>query len=242
MKYSWIIKICAILAVLIFSSKLSYPQDETDRIAAKGIEYAIKGDFSSAFNEYNQVIAVQKTQLSEKYLKFLNDVLDKKIKESTARKFFNGVKLLFEGYSSKAKTDQAIAYLKSVAEEKPANELTYYFLGLAYYHYPKSMAPKERAKWMEDFTIPYFKKTLEIDPKFALAHFWLAAAYTFSQTQGRLTKCLPVARHYNKAVELDPSIKDNKKPSLLEAKALIKVCLEEMMVAPLEKNTPGDVH
>ena len=168
----------------------------------KAIDYAVEGNFKEAFQEYKNASEIKKTQLMEKYLKLLTDILNGKIEKDVGIHLFKGLQLLHYNYNDPSKLKEAIVEFEWVTKASPNCELAHYLLGYTCYHSHCSVTERKNI-------IPTFKKALEIDPNFAQAHFWLAFAYCFSeQTNDVKTNCQLTVEHYDKAISLDPSLKD----------------------------------
>lgn len=93
-------------------------------------------------------------------------------------------------YSDQGKTDQAIqAFSRAVGIRQDVH--AYAMLG---YLYTKKNDPREAARALE--------KTVELDPKNALAHLYLANAYFLLGDQGKAQQA------YRRAISLDPALAD----------------------------------
>jgi tetratricopeptide (TPR) repeat protein len=215
--------ICFAQDTIIQASPQYKEEKKREEIIQRAIDYAAGGDFEGAYQEFKNV-SEKKTQLTEKYLKLLGDILNKKIDKEVGLHLFKGLQLLRNTTSQNPV--EAINEFKWVMNAEPNCELAYFIFGDICYH--SACADTEESKNI----IPAFKKAIEIDPNFALAHYWLAFSYYMSsymqsteQSYDVMSKCKLVVEHYDKAIELEPSLKDIPYPKEEPgADALIDVC------------------
>lgn len=211
-------RIIVLLAVFLFLiPKVCYSEEKFGDFVKRGVDYATRADFESAYQEYHHAYQVKKTQLVEKFSSLCKNILNGKIEKDVGIHLFKGLKFWMDGHDP----SKAIAEFKWVAMKEPNCELAHYFLGDTYYHSCYGGAEEEISKYV----IPAFKKAIEIDPDFALAHFGLAFAYYFSDIPDVLTECKLTVQHFDKAIKLDPFLKDLPSSSdSPDAEELIKSC------------------
>lgn len=202
--------ICCLLSSLCFAESKNIPADDEQKLfelRQKAINYAAEGNFEGAQQEYKQLSEITKTQLVNKYLKIIEDILGGKVKRDIGLHLFKGLQLSdkYEATGNEAICDEAITEFEWVVKAKPDLDLAHYLLG--HTCYSSSCVHKKGF----EYAVSAFEKATEIDPDFAFAHYYLALAYYFYEGPRYLdanTRCKLAVEHYDKAVSLDPSLKN----------------------------------
>ena len=193
-----------------------YEEKNIDMFIQRAIDYGAEGNFERSYGEYKNASMIKRTQLMGKYLKLLEGILNGKVEEDIGLHLFKGLQLW-----SYVKLDESIAEFEYVAKVKPDCELAHYLVGYSCFHsYCATLKGLE-------YPISSFKKAIEIDPNFATAYYWLAFSYAFSEQAdiGMKNKCELVVKYYDKAIELDDSLKDLPvDPAEPSAEDIIGVC------------------
>lgn len=178
-----------------------HPRNKREELILEATDYAAEGNFEEALKSYKSVAEVEKVRLIAKFIKLLEDILDGKTEKDIGLHLFKGFQILNNNVSPNPV--EAINEFKWVMNVKPDCELAYFIFGDACYH--SNCSHTEEGKNI----IPAFKKAIEIDPNFALAHYWLAFSYCFlDESADIMNKCKLAIEHYEKALELDPSLKE----------------------------------
>lgn len=152
---------------------------------------AIDLGFKDSYSLYSQIIDITGTNLkdSAKYLEVLNEA-SAKYPDSTA---FIG--RITDYYTKKGDVAKSQEMLKKLAEKDPKNAVYQYYIGETYFKQALTLQEKRNnidqkkkkeyddmsAKMMSniDQALPYYKKALEIDPKYADAVDKLKSIYGF---------------------------------------------------------------
>ncbi|MDD5115892.1 MAG: tetratricopeptide repeat protein [Candidatus Omnitrophica bacterium] len=151
----------------------------------EGITYASEGKFREAAAWFRNNLKEYKTDsTSSSSLAVINDLNEKKITEEYAVSFFKGLDLLQNG-----EIDMGLAELEKTAGSNPSYARPYNVIGVVY----ASLGNEPEA-------IGYFRKAIEIDPRYGQACFNLAALY---QSSNRLEDAL---EYYEKAISLEPDL------------------------------------
>jgi tetratricopeptide (TPR) repeat protein len=152
---------------------------------------AIDLGFKDSYSLYSQIIDITGTNLKDsvKYLEVLNEA-SAKYPDSTA---FIG--RITDYYTKKGDVAKSQEMLKKLAEKDPKNAVYQYYIGETYFKQALTLQEKRNgidqkkkkeyddmsAKMMSniDQALPYYKKALEIDPKYADAVDKLKSIYGF---------------------------------------------------------------
>jgi len=152
---------------------------------------AIDLGFKDSYSLYSQIIDITGTNLkdSAKYLEVLNEA-SAKYPDSTA---FIG--RITDYYTKKGDVAKSQEMLKKLAEKDPKNAVYQYYIGETYFKQALTLQEKRNgidqkkkkeyddmsAKMMSniDQALPYYKKALELDPKYADAVDKLKSIYGF---------------------------------------------------------------
>ncbi|MBC7566231.1 MAG: hypothetical protein H7223_04625 [Pedobacter sp.] len=152
---------------------------------------AIDLGFKDSYSLYSQIVDITGTNLkdSAKYLEVLNEA-SAKYPDSTA---FIG--RITDYYTKKGDVVKSQEMLKKLAEKDPKNAVYQYYIGETYFKQALSLQEKRNdidqkkkkeyddmsAKMMAniDLALPYYKKALAIDPKYADAVDKLKSIYGF---------------------------------------------------------------
>jgi tetratricopeptide (TPR) repeat protein len=152
---------------------------------------AIDLGFKDSYSLYSQIIDITGTNLkdSAKYLEVLNEA-SAKYPDSTA---FIG--RITDYYTKKGDVAKSQEMLKKLAEKDPKNAVYQYYIGETYFKQALTLQEKRNdidqkkkkeyddmsAKMMAniDLALPYYKKALELDPKYADAVDKLKSIYGF---------------------------------------------------------------
>jgi tetratricopeptide (TPR) repeat protein len=152
---------------------------------------AIDLGFKDSYSLYSQIVDITGTNLKDsvKYLEVLNEA-SAKYPDSTA---FIG--RITDYYTKKGDVAKSQEMLKKLAEKDPKNAVYQYYIGETYFKQALTLQDKRNAidpkkkKEYDDTTakmmanidsaLPYYKKALEIDPKYADAVDKLKSIYGF---------------------------------------------------------------
>jgi len=171
---------------------------------------AIDLGFKDSYSLYSQIVDITGTNLkdSAKYLEVLNEA-SAKYPDSTA---FIG--RITDYYTKKGDVAKSLEMLKKLSEKDPKNAVYQYYIGETYFKQAltlqesRNKIDQKKKKEYDDMStkmmanidqaLPYYKKALELDPKYADAVDKLKSIYGFKndtpnyEAMSKLLKTLPM--------------------------------------------------
>ena len=177
--------ILSVLSVSFLIVGLCCGQNTARENWAKGVEYAVQGNFSEAKKEFENALKVDPYNRSARAtLKVVEDVIGQKTKSKTAVHFFKGV-----SHSKKRDWAEANAEYSKVIEINAKYVDAYNERAAAYYF-----------KGQHDRAIADFTRAIEIEPSNAWAYFARGSVY---HDKGQFGWAIA---DFTKAIEIDPEL------------------------------------
>ena len=206
-----------VLIVLSLTAGLGFGQNTANQIYAKGVEYAVQGEFNEAKEEFAKALKVDLYyEPAKRSLKIIEHAIGQKIKNTTAIHLFKGI-----DYENKEQWAESIAEFNKALEINPRYANAYNQRGIAYFYigqYAKAVsdygmaieidseyadAYKNRGlafayKGQHDKAISDYNKAIEINPKYVSAYVNRGVAYGEKQQYDK------AIADYTKAIEINP--------------------------------------
>ncbi len=155
----------SVLVILLLSIGLCYAQSVAGQSTTKGVDYAARGKFKEANEEFENALKVDPSfGPAKRALKIIKDVADQKLESQTAINYFKGI-----SHAIKGQLVQAIPYYNKAIEINPTFANAYFSRGVAY----------AQGTGQYDQAISDYNKAIEINPRFAKAILSRGMTYYF---------------------------------------------------------------
>ena len=176
------------LMIVLLSVALCYAQNVAGQSTAKGVDYAARGKFKEANEEFERALKVDPLfGPAQRASKIMKDVSEQKIESQTAVHYFRGI-----SYAIKGQYDQAISHYNQALAINPGFAGAYNSRGVAY----------AQSGGQYDQAISDFSKAIEINPQFAKAYKDRGLAY---YKKGQYDQAIT---DYGKALKINPRYAD----------------------------------
>lgn len=153
----------SILVILLLSIGLCYAQGVAGQSTAKGVDYAARGKFNEAKDEFEKALKIDPLfGPATRALKVIEDVADQKLESQTAINYFRGI-----AHAIRGQHNQAIPYYNKAIEINPTFANAYFSRGVAYV----------QGRGQNDQAISDYNKAIDINPRFAKAILSRGVAY-----------------------------------------------------------------